>query len=224
MSHSAHRYGTREELQDDYVLFVRPCKKFDDASPEDRERTLRDTKTLADIVHANGALNIGRTKPGSLSQGLTYEEIMSAKAMNGFMSVFDNKKIVAEVLGALREKDTGLSVVVSGPMEDVFDICRQNGLQPHTVLCSLGIWGKTERLPSEDHLRIMTLCGHSMISEALIDDCVDQICAGSLGIAEAAQKLAKPCPCGIFNVQKTMKILEKMVADKKGGAGTTGLN
>ena len=216
MSHSAHRYGTREELQDDYIVVARPCKQFDDAGPEDRERTLRDTKILADIVHRHGALNIGRTKPGSKSQGLTYEQVMAVKAMNGFMSVFDNKETVAEVLDEIRQKDTGLSVVVSGPVEDVFDICRQTGLQPHTVLCSLGIWGKTEQLPSEDHLRIMTLCGHSMISEALIDSCVEQIREGRLSVAKAAEKLAKPCPCGIFNVQKTMKILNKMAGTDSG--------
>ena len=100
-------------------------------------------------------------------------------------------------------------------MEDVFDTCREAGLQPHTVLCSLGIWGRTERLPGEDHLRIMTLCGHSMVSEALIDSCVEQVRDGRMRVERAAEKLAKPCPCGIFNVQKALKIIRKMVAANK---------
>lgn len=40
------------------------------------------------------------------------------------------------------------------------------------------------------------------ITHTLIDDCDRQICVGSLSIAEAAQKLAKPCPCRIFNAKR----------------------
>jgi len=211
MSHSAHRYGTREELQNDWVVFVRPCKQFDDVDSQSRAKTIQKTEALADIVYRQDPVNIGRTKPGSVSQGLTYEEVMSVKAMNGFMSVFTGKTDMAEVLAELKNADAGLSVVVSGAIDDVFEVCSEVGLQPHTALCSLGIWGKTELLPSEDHLKIITLCGHSMVSVAMIDHCVEEIRQGRMTYETAAKKLAKPCPCGIFNIPRTIEILKTLI-------------
>ena len=211
MTHSGHRYGSREELQNDFVLFVRPCAKYDNASDEDRERTLKEIDYLANTVRKCGAVNIGRTHPGSISQGLKFEDIMSVKAMNGFMSVFTDKQQVSQALSEIKKRDAGISTVVSGSMEDIFEICRDNDLQPHTIHCSLGIHGKKEKLPSEDHLKIMTLCGHGLITKAMIDRYLDEIREGKLTVEAAAAKIAKPCPCGIFNVPKTIEVLKKMI-------------
>lgn len=217
MSHSAHRYGAREELQDDYVIFVRPCKQFDDVDQEAREETIRKTEALAGLVRRHDPVNFGRTKPGSLSQGVTFSRIMSVKALNGFMCVFTSKSKAEEVIRDIKEADSGLSVVAGGPHEDIFEIARGLGIQPHTVFCSLGIWGNTGRLPGENHLKIMTLCGHSMIPASLIDHMVDRIRSGRMSVEAAADELARPCPCGIFNVPKTIEILKKMTGDESGG-------
>ncbi len=210
MSHSAHRRGTEEELQRDYVIFVRPAKGLDDSTDEVKQETLRKTKVLADIAHKYGPANIGRTGAGSTSQGYEYEKIMDKVEFNGFMSVFTDMNKATQVLKEFKEKDLGLSVVASGLTEDLFDICKKVGLKPHTVLYSLGIWGKTELLPDEDHLKITTLCGHGMISKALIDHYVEKIKKGEITPEEAGRKIAKPCPCGIFNVPRTVEELKKL--------------
>ncbi len=210
MSHSAHRFATPDELKRDYVIFVRPAKGFDDVNEKTKQETLRKTRELADIVHSHEPANIGRSGAGSTAQGDDYEAIMNRVTLNGFMSVVTDKEKAFKILKEFKEKDAGLSVVASGLAEDLFDICRRVGLKPHTVLFSLGIWGKKELLPSDDHLKITTLCGHSMISPAMIDHYVARIKKGQITPEAAGRKMAKSCPCGIFNVPRTVEVLRKL--------------
>jgi len=221
MSHSAHRFATPEELKRDYVIFVRPAHGFDDVDEKTKQETLKKTRELADIVHKHGPANIGRSGAGSTAQGDDYGKIMERVTFNGFMSVVTDKQKAAAILKEFKEKDAGLSVVASGLTEELFDICRTVGLKPHTVLFSLGIWGKKELLPSDDHLKITTLCGHSMISPAMIDHYVEEIQKGRVTPEEAGRRMACSCPCGIFNVPRTVEVLRQMAAKQKpaGGGG-----
>lgn len=212
MSHSAHRFGSKEELKGDFVVFIRPAKGLDDVDEEARKETIRKTRELADIAFKYGPANIGRAGAGCTAQGADYEEIMDCIEFNGFMSVFTDKKKATQVLREFKKKDSGFSVVASGLTEDIFDICKEIGLKPHTILYSLGVWGKKELLPSDDHLKITTLCGHGMISPAMIDHYVEKIKEGDITPEEAGKKIAKPCPCGIFNVSRTVEVL-KIMAD-----------
>jgi len=212
MTHSAHRFASKEEFKRDYVIFVRPARGLDDVDEKTKKETLRKTKILADIVNKYGPDNIGRTGAGCTGQGYEYNQVMNKVEFNGFMSVLTDQKRAAQVLKEFKEKDLGLSVVASGLTEDIFGICREVGLKPHTILFSLGIWGKKELLPSEDHLRITTLCGHSMVSRTLIDHYVEKIRKGEITPEEAGKKIAKPCPCGIFNVSRATEMLKKMAA------------
>jgi predicted RNase H-like HicB family nuclease/predicted transcriptional regulator len=210
MTHSAHRLATVDELKKDYVLFVRPAKGFDDVDGETIAKTLRLTKELADIAYKHEPVNIGRTGANCTAQGEGYEEIMNKKKLNGFMSVFTDKEKFTTVLREFKEKDAGYSVVASGLTEDIFDVCKEIGLKPHTVLYSLGVWGKTEILPETDYLKITTLCGHSMVPPKTIRHCVEKIKNREMTIEEAAKKIAKPCPCGIFNPARTVEVLKKL--------------
>ena len=65
---------------------------------------------------------------------------------------------------------------------------------------------------SKDHLKITTLCGHIMISRSLIDHYVEKIKKGKMTAEEAGRKIATPCPCGIFNVPRTVEVLKKMAS------------
>lgn len=210
MTHSAHRLATPEELKRDYVIFMRPTKGLDDVDESTRHETLRKTRELADIVFSHGPDNFGRTGADCTAQGENYEDIMAADKLNGFMSVFTDKETVREVLREIKEKDLGFSIVASGLTEDIFDVCREVGIKPHTVLYSLGIWGDTRKLPDEGHLKITTLCGHSMVSPETIDHYVEEIKQGNMTPEEAAKMVAKPCPCGIFNVTRTTEELRKL--------------
>ncbi len=219
MSHSAHRFATPEELKRDYVIFVRPAHGFDDVDEATKKETLKKTRELADIVHRHGPANIGRSGAGSTAQGDDYGKILERVTFNGFMSVVTDREKAKSILREFKEKDAGLSVVASGLTEELFGICREIGLKPHTVLFSLGVWGKKELLPSDDHLKIATLCGHSMISPAMIDHYVEEICTGRVTPEEAGRRMACSCPCGIFNVPRTVEVLKTMAAKKAPAAG-----
>jgi len=213
MTHSAHRLATVDELKKDYVLFVRPAKGFDDVDDETIATTLRRTKELANAAYQHGPVNIGRTGANCTAQGDDYEEIMSKKKLNGFMSVFTDKEKFKTALKEFKKIDAGYSVVASGLTEDIFDVCREIDLKPHTVLFSLGVWGRTELLPETDYLKITTLCGHSMVPPKTVRHCVEKIKNREMTIDEAAKKISKPCPCGIFNPARTIEVLKKLTAE-----------
>jgi hypothetical protein len=209
MSHAAHRFGTVEELRDDYNILVKPYKGLDDVNDRTREEAIEKTNKLADIAFEHGAVNLGR-RSGCTGRGDDYTEIMNWRNLQGFFATFIEKEKVKQVLVEYKKKDYGISVVAGGLIEEIFDICKDIGLKPHTVLYSFGVWGKTETTPDEDHLKITTLCGHSMVPPKMIDHYVDIINKGEISLEEAGKKLAKPCPCGIFNVPRTVEVLKKL--------------
>jgi len=209
MSHAGHRYGTVEELQDDYNILVKPNKDLDDVSEQTKQDTIRKTREMADIAHKHGAVNLGR-KIGCTGRGDDYEKVMGWKSTQGFYSAFTDKNNIKEILKQYKALDYGISVVAGGLIDEIFGICKEIGLKPHTILYSLGVWGKTELLPDREHLKITTRCGHHMISPEMIDHYVEKIKDGSITPEEAGRKLAGPCVCGIFNVPKTVAEIKKM--------------
>lgn len=209
MSHAAHRFGSKEELKDDYNLLVKPYKAIDDENEKTREEAIGKTKKLADIAFENGAVNLGR-RSGCTGRGDDYNDVMAWENLQGFFATFIEKEKVKQVLTEYKKKDYGISVVVGGLVEEIFDICKEIGLKPHTTLYSFGIWGKTDLLPSESHLKITTRCGHHMISPAMLDHYVEKVKDGSITPEEAGKKLAAPCVCGIFNVPKTVEEIREM--------------
>jgi len=122
---------------------------------------------------------------------------------------------VTEVLKELREADLGQSVVVSGIFEYVDECLEKVGLKHHTANFSLGIWGKTEKLPSEDILEVTTMCGHGLISANLVKSMVEEIKAGTKTPEAAAKVLAPPCACGIFNPARAAKLLAVMAKNEE---------
>jgi len=115
-------------------------------------------------------------------------------------------------LRELKDRDIGVSIVVSGVHEDVEKLSLEVGLSPHTVEHSLGTHGKTERLPGENILEITTMCGHALVSPNLVVEMAEQIQRGKLTYHEAAVELSRICDCGIFNPGRAEKILRKMTS------------
>jgi hypothetical protein len=209
MSHAAHRFGTVEELRKDYNILVKPYKALDDATEKTREEAICKTNAMAEIAYEKGAVNLGR-RSGCIGRGDSFHDIMKWKSLQGFFAAFSDKEKLKNVLKEYKERDYGISVVAGGLIEEIFAMCREIGIKPHTILYSLGVWGRTERLPSEDHLKITTLCGHHMVSPAMIDHYVDLIRKGKISAEAASRKLAGPCICGIFNTDRTAAVLTRM--------------
>jgi hypothetical protein len=63
-------------------------------------------------------------------------------------AVFSERASLEGALKEIKDAELGISVVVSGLFDEVFDICRRMSTGPHTVNLSLGIMGKSELLRS----------------------------------------------------------------------------
>jgi hypothetical protein len=77
------------------------------------------------------------------------------------------------------------------------------------------VFGRRERLPSDQVLEISTMCGHGMVAFGLINKITDYIHLGILTPEQGAAYLARPCTCGAFNPSRATELLEK--AQTKGG-------
>lgn len=81
--------------------------------------------------------------------------------------------------------------MVSGLFDQVKASCRCAGLTPHTANVSLGIFGKTDKLPKEGVLEIASMCGHNMVSFGVIKKLVRDIEDGFTTPEQAAKKLRR---------------------------------
>ena len=88
-------------------------------------------------------------------------------------------------------------------------MCQKLDIYPNAVNYSLGIHGATEKLPPEELLEIITMCGHGMISKDLVSKAIEEVKSGRKTPYEAAVMVSQPCVCGIFNVSRAEKLLEK---------------
>ncbi|MDR1745364.1 MAG: hypothetical protein LBS30_06400, partial [Planctomycetota bacterium] len=109
------------------------------------------------------------------------------------------------------EADTGISFVVSGLISEVVKIARSVGLKPHTATLSLGIHGKTEKLPEQEVLDMVTMCGHSLVASNLVRDVMKKVREGKLSPEDAAIVASRPCTCGIFNTSRCAQAFREML-------------
>jgi len=206
MTHSLHRRGTAESLSSDYIMLCLPAIGHNDDGHDPKlQEFLR-------IALRHDPTNIGAITLGNMYSHKTEDIVESAHGI--VHAVFVNKETVTEVLKELEEADLGMSVVVSGIFESVDECLEKAGLKHHTANFSLGIWGKTEKLPGDDILEVTTMCGHALIATNLVKDMVEEIKAGTKTSKEAAKTLAPNCTCGIFNPTRAAKLLAAMATKK----------
>ncbi len=201
MTHSLQRRGTAESLSKDYVMLSVPTVGINDSG------YIPKLQEFLRIALRHNPQNIG-SKKGSIYRYTVEEVIAGARGM--VHAVFDNPQAVTQVLRELKEADLGMSVVVSGIIDSVNECCQKAGLKLHTVELSLGIWGKIEKLPSNDILEVTTMCGHGLVSANLVNSLVGEIKAGAKTPEDAAKELTPNCTCGIFNPARAAKLLAAM--------------
>lgn len=213
MTHTNHRQGSVESLSKDYVVFTVGARGINNENMEPKlARFLR-------LSFECGAVNAG-TGPGANSGNMftsSRDELLKRlSTANGAFSVFDDEKKAQDLVKELVKADLGLSVVVSGLFNKVDDMCRAAAIKRHTALCSLGVWGKVEKLPEQDILDVTTMCGHSMVAANLVRQMAAKVGKGEIGLENAAALLAKPCVCGVFNPARAEELLERYVEDGRG--------
>ena len=201
MTHSLHRSGTPESLRGDYVWLMYQAKGINDQGIKEK------AEEFIAVAEAVGSENWGDVKSGP-KVCLSVEEIKSKISdQSRLRGVFTRKEQVVEFLRRIKEKDLGISVIISGLLRETLEACEEAGLVPHTINFSLGVWGKKELLPSEEILSITTMCGHHMVPANLVKEVMEQVQKGKVTPEEGGLKLATYCPCGIFNQVRAGKLL-----------------
>ncbi|UCH57365.1 MAG: hypothetical protein JSV18_00090, partial [Candidatus Bathyarchaeota archaeon] len=164
MTHTHHRRGSRQSLERDYVVLamIDPEVKAQQEYRGDLENRVRIFLEICGRHHPVSL--VGRASgerlrymkgweprmDSGIHRSSTVGEIVKCEELSDLgigHAVFDNREAVERVLKELKEADLGISIVVSGVFDEVFNICRNVGIAPHTVNMSLGTWGKTEFLP-----------------------------------------------------------------------------
>lgn len=205
MTHNLHRMGTREDLQHDWVvLMVTTVGVNIDHS---KAKLIR----FYQICQEHNAVSMGESHGGN-NIVKTTEALFEALPENIScgQATFDNEEDVAAVLKVLKKEELGISIVVSGLIDEVDHMCRAIGTTHHTVSNSLGIWGNTKKLPPPQILAVTTMCGHGLVASALVEDMVAQIRKGRRTAEEAAWEMAKDCVCGSFNPHRAARLLQAM--------------
>jgi hypothetical protein len=157
------------------------------------------------ICLKHNPLNMGAIQLGNMYSHKAEEVI---KAAHGIVhAVYDNPGTVTNVLKDLKKADIGMSIVVSGIFENVDQVLAAAGLKHHTANFSLGIWGKTEKLASNEILEITTMCGHALIPSSLVKMLINEVKAGRKTAEAAGKQLAPNCACGIFNPARAGELI-----------------
>ncbi|MFB6113238.1 MAG: hypothetical protein ABEJ58_03935 [Halodesulfurarchaeum sp.] len=211
MTHTLHREGDRESLSDDFVVLAMAAAGINDHDATNANRAFLD---LA-LEHEADEVNMGTMETGSIYQ-VDFETIREDATDGRILhAVFADFEGLESFLLDLAELELGLSVVVTGLFEKTEEVCDRVSdhadadqlPQPHTARWAAGIKGNTERLPEAWVREFSTMCGHGMISFNLIRDMQEAVAEGRLSAEAAAERIAQPCVCGVFNTTRAERLL-----------------
>lgn len=218
MTHTLHRTGETKSLEKDYVIMSMAGQKINDQGAKVKIRQTLKIMAKYNPVNLSGEI-------GGIYTGHTIEEIIENLTDQSYASaVFTDEVTLGKLLSELKEADLGLSVVVSGPFNKVFEAANRVGLKPHTVNMSLGVFGPPDLLGDKSILDITTMCGHDMINSRSTEKIIKKVEKGNLTPEQAAKALVKSCTCGVFNVQRTANIIENILTTRKKQNGDKNAN
>lgn len=203
MTHTLHRTGDLESIREDFPMLTHVARGFNDQNAAPRLKQI----ALTMVKHTD--LHFGDCKVGN-KYTMDPAEIMD-KLTVGCQVVFKDKKSLIACMKELKGKDQGISIVVSGLFDEVFDCCKKAGIDPPLIEFALGIHGNTKRLWPPEILDFITMCGHGLVSGNLVKKMIRDVKKKKVTLEKAAIELAKPCLCGIFNPDRAAKLLKKMV-------------
>jgi len=210
MTNTLHRQGTIESLKNDYVIFAHTAKGIT------REGSAPKIQEFMRICLKYHPVNIGDYIQGNIHQDdIDIQTLISRQGDGeGATAVFTDLDTLQKVVEELIRADLGLSINISGLMDEVQACCRKAGIERHSVEHSLGFWGSKDWLPEREILEINTMCGHGMVSFNFIRKMIDYVKLRRLTPQKAAKLMAKCCECGAFNPVRAEMLLEKI---RKGG-------
>jgi hypothetical protein len=210
MTNTLHRQGTLESLKNDYVIFAHTAKGIT------REESAPKLQEFMRICLKYHPTNIGDGKQGNIYQDdIDIEKLISNQGDGaGAAAVFTDLDTLQKVVEELIRADLGISINISGLLDEVKTCCQRAGIQRHSAEHSLGFWGAKDRLPEREILEFNTMCGHGMVSFNLIRKMIEYVKLRRLTPKKAARIMAKCCECGVFNPVRAEILLERI---KTGG-------
>ena len=218
MTNTLHRYGAAESFRDDLIVFAMPTRGVNDAGCAEKLRTFLRLALKHHPVNLGDARKGGIYQPSSRLNPLTHwrrkepervEEVLERiDGPTTVSAVFDNTKDLVAFLEDLKTADLGLSVNISGLMDEADHCCEDAGITRHSVEYSLGFRGQMDRLPERPALELSTMCGHGMVSANFAKKMMEWVKEDRRTPAEAARSMARFCVCGIFNMTRAQRILE----------------
>lgn len=188
MTHANHRQGNYDNLRNDFVALAFTRET---EVPAEKRRQWGDICLRQDPVHRH------------------------PRRWQHY--VFDRQEKVTALLQELAAADLGLSITIAGLFDQIWDSCQKAGIAPHSVNYSLGLWGRTEKLPHPRILEFTTMCGHEKVSSNLVWYLADRVREGSLSLETAVEQMSRPCQCDLFNKVRARVLLRQLVADLKDG-------
>ena len=201
MTHTLHREGLQEKVTNDYVILAM-------VEGNDSQK-LDNLAELFGIILKHKPINYTGK---ALFPNQTVEQLPQIyKRTKIGMAVFDEREALFQALKEIKDRELGVSVIVSGLFSHIKGDCRKLGLPMHTVNYSLGVWGKREKLPDPKITEITTMCGHGLVSFNLVQSLVKEIRRGKKTLDQVAEILAKPCVCGVVNTTRAKELLQAMV-------------
>jgi len=206
MTNTLHRQGAPGTLKNDFVIFAHTAKGIN------REGSASKLREFMRICLRHKPVNIGDGKQGNIYQDdIDIEELIcNQRDASGATAVFTDLDTLQKVIEDLIRADLGLSINVSGLLEEVKTCCRRAGIQRHSAEHSLGFWGAKDRLPERHILEISTMCGHGMVSFNFIRKLIELVKLRRLTPGKAARIMAKCCECGAFNPARAQVLMEKV--------------
>ncbi len=207
MTHSLHREGPLDLLKKEFVLFVYPARGFNYDGSEPKIRR------MGELLFQEGPANfLVTTLRRNMYRAVSHQEILdSIKDGAKIFCVLEGRGKIKETLTRIKEMDAGISIVLSGVVDQIREIAAEIGINPHTINLSLGIHGRTDRLPPADIRQFTTMCGHGMVSPNLIRDLLRRVKTGKLELGEASMIAAAPCTCGIYNPSRSAEMLKNLL-------------
>lgn len=208
MTHTSFREGSVASLEEDWIVLMMATRGFND------QNCNPNIKKFMQLGLEHHPVNGGTHSVGN-ALSLGWQKLIDkidkdTTVRSGAMAFSDPENVVGFVKD-LVQADLGISVVVTGLHEGVERICRDAGIRRHTVQYSLGVWGKTERLPDPKILEITTMCGHGCIPFNLVGHMAKAVQGNTLTLEKAADELGKPCICGAFNTVRARRLLKEYI-------------
>lgn len=204
MTHSLHRRGSEESLQNDYIILVTSAYGYNHQGA--REKLLK----VLDVIFEAEPDNLGSNETGTIYSGVTIEEIKeNLTDVPRVRCCFASKEKMFQVIKKIHEMDLGLSVVISGLIDNIVEMAKEIDVKPHTVNLSLEVWGNVDSLPPKDILEVVTMCGHGLVASGLVEKYIEDVSRGKISPRKAAEKVAHPCVCGFYNPDRAEKVFEK---------------